>query len=86
MGKVKKFFEDYGKAWQVCNDFYKEHWLGSIIFAVVLVGVEYGIGVGIDAIANAIQRKRLEKELEEGTVPVTTCYTPLWNNLNNESK
>lgn len=48
MSKMKKYFKDYGATIKVCNQFYKEHWLGTIVLSTAIIGIEFGVFYVID--------------------------------------
>lgn len=37
---MKKYFKDYGHLCKETGEFYKKHWLGTLLFTVVVTGAE----------------------------------------------
>lgn len=65
MSKIKKYFDDYSVAQKACNEFNKKHWLGNIIFTIVMYIVTFGIFAAYLKIKEKIDEKRLNKKLEK---------------------
>lgn len=65
MSKIKKYFDDYSVAQKACNEFNKKHWLGNIIFTIVMYIVTFGIFAAYLKIKEKIDEKRLNKKLKK---------------------
>lgn len=42
MSKIKIYFKDFIIAQKACNEFYKKHWLGTLVFTAVIYVVTLG--------------------------------------------
>ena len=58
MSKIKKYFKDFIIAQKACNEFYKKHWLGTLVFTAMIYVVTIG---GLFA-EGRIKKKSKKKE------------------------
>lgn len=42
MSKIKNYFKDFVIAQKACNEFYKKHWLGTLVFTAMIYVVTIG--------------------------------------------
>ena len=65
MSKFKKYFDDHAEVQKVCNEFNKKHWLGNIVFTLLMYIITFGVYYAYVMIKEKIDEKRLNKKLKK---------------------
>lgn len=65
MSKFKKYFDDYSEARKVTDEFNKKHWLGNIVFTLLVYIITFGGFYAFVKIKEKIDEKKMMKQLKK---------------------